>query len=146
MSPAQRNSVSWWAGPLKWFPVGGICCIQEHWRTPHWGCFTPATEAESQAESESEESSDLVWIGTTEATEAEAESEKKETLLILLTPIPFPLFDLHWIVTLLALPIPSLVCTRPYENPPSSTIEDFIWNGINLPEQYIFTLTTSISL
>ena len=39
----------------------------------------------------------------TEATEAEAKSEEKETLLILLTPIPIPLFDLHWIVTLLVL-------------------------------------------
>ena len=51
------------------------------------GWFKLATEAES----ESEEWSDLVWIGTTEATEAteaEAESEEKETLLILLTPIP----------------------------------------------------------
>ena len=33
-------------------------------------------------------SSDLVWIGMSEATEAEAESEEKEYLLIPLTPIP----------------------------------------------------------
>jgi len=41
--------------------------------------------------------------------EAEAESEEKETLLILLTAIPLliPIFDLHWILTLLALPIPT---------------------------------------
>jgi len=51
-------------------------------------------EAESLAESESEESSDLVWIGTTEATGAEAESEEKEHL-ILLTPIPSS-FRLHF--------------------------------------------------
>ena len=44
-------------------------------------------EAESEAESELKESSDLVWIGTTEATEAEAESEEKETLLTHLTSI-----------------------------------------------------------
>ena len=58
-----------------------------------------------------------------EATEAEAESEEKETLLIrrasdsdsVELPTPLPIFDLHWIVTLLALPIPtpSLVWTSP---------------------------------
>ena len=41
-----------------------------------------------------------------EAMEAEAESKEKETLLILPTPLSIPIFDLHWIATLLALPIP----------------------------------------
>ena len=52
-----------------------------------------------------------------EATEAEAESEEKKNSsdpsdsdsVELPTPLPIPIFNLHWIVTLLALPIPSLV-------------------------------------
>ena len=49
-----------------------------------------------------------------EATEAEAESRKRNSSdpsdsdsVKLPTPRPIPIFDLHWIVTLLALPIPT---------------------------------------
>jgi len=58
-------------------------------------------EAESEAESELKESSDLVWIGTTEATEVEAESEEKETLLAHLTSILLSFQVCFWFLFLI---------------------------------------------
>ena len=60
------------------------------------GWFTLATEAESK----SEEGSDLERKRNSSDP---AESDSVE----LPTQFPIPLFDLHWVVTLLVLPIPT---------------------------------------
>ena len=94
-------NMNWNSGLVYWRFINMFTVNKKGW-------FTLATEAESK----SEESSDLERKRTSYDP---AESDSVE----LPTQLPIPLFDLHWVVTLLLLPIPtplpipSLVWTSP---------------------------------
>ena len=94
-------NMNWNSGLVYWRFINMFTVNKKGW-------FTLATEAESK----SEESSDLERKRNFSDP---AESDSVE----LPTRLPIPLFDLHWVVTLLVLPIPtplpipSLVWTSP---------------------------------